>query len=92
MNYINGSGPAPICTAGETPITFSCGDANHDGKVDSNDALGIIRYIFSGAGLPGMTEANVDGNNIVNISDVIYLIQYLEQHGPARNCPLIAYY
>ncbi|MFA6519192.1 MAG: hypothetical protein WCV93_06135, partial [Candidatus Shapirobacteria bacterium] len=35
-----------------TPISFSCGDTNMDGKINNDDATVITNYIFSGGTLP----------------------------------------
>ena len=74
-----------------TPIpqeTMSvCGDVNLDGRVSLEDATAINSYIFSNGTLAaGTAISDADGSGLVDISDAVYIIQYLNNNGPAPKC------
>jgi parallel beta-helix repeat protein len=69
-----------------------CGDVNHDDKVNVNDIVYLINYLFvpgSPAPVPQKCVADVNNDDKVNVNDVVYLINYLFVPGspaPDPNC------
>lgn len=61
------------------------GDANSNGIVDWNDVKAIIDYIM---GTPpagfSVAQANVNGDGVVNVADLVEVIQYVKEHTPAE--------
>lgn len=71
---------APV---GGNLASAQCGDMNGDGRINLNDVLFLIAYIFLGGPPPDPIEdgdANCDGT--ANISDAIYLIDAIFRGGP----------
>ena len=72
------------------PFRFSLfipGDANDDGKVDVNDVVYLINYLFAGGPQPSPFQAgDVNSDGKTNIVDVVYLINYLFGEGPPPKC------
>ncbi len=69
-------------------ISFVCGDADNDGKVDVLDIIYLISFKFKGGTPPELMiacDVNSDGN--VDVLDIIYLITYKFKGGPAPDCP-----
>jgi hypothetical protein len=68
----------------------SCGDVDHSGSVDIDDAVYLITYVFSGGPEPVPIESgDVDCSGGVDIDDVVYLISYIFASGPepCADCP-----
>ena len=60
------------------------GDANLDGYIDIDDAVATIEVIFVGGQIIGpLTIADCDCSHSVDIDDVVYLVQYIFNQGPA---------
>ncbi len=61
-----------------------CGDVNADNKVNLQDIIYLVNYIFKGGPTPKLTkligDVNKDGN--VNIGDLVYLVNYIFKGGP----------
>jgi len=73
-----------------TGVTFTCGDANGDKKINVGDAVFIISYIFRNGPAPNPLEAaDANCDNKINVGDAVYLISYIFRGGPApcANCP-----
>jgi hypothetical protein len=63
--------------------SFSRGDVNGDGSMNSADAVYLINYLFMGGPEPQPWESgDVNCDDIINSSDVVYLINYLFIGGP----------
>lgn len=63
------------------------GDANRDGKINLDDVVYLINYLFINGPAPSplwVGDANCDG--MVNSTDVVYLINYLFIEGPPPGC------
>jgi len=72
-----------------TGVTFTCGDANGDKKINVGDAVFIISYIFRNGPAPNPLEAaDANCDNKINVGDAVYLISYIFRGGPApcANC------
>ncbi|MCP4657869.1 MAG: hypothetical protein GY856_20875 [bacterium] len=83
--------PATIggCT-GPDPLGVSCdgtptGDVNLDGSINILDIVLLIDYVQCDVELTPeqIIQGNVDGDCLVELSDVYYLIAYLYEEGPA---------
>lgn len=68
-----------------------CGDANGDDRVNINDVLFIINFIFRGGPPPEHFEvADVNCDAVIDVSDAVYLINSIFRDGPlpCHDCPL----
>jgi hypothetical protein len=69
-------------------FSFQRGDANDDGSVDIGDALFTLVYLFELELEPDCLDAvDVDNSEIINLSDVIYTLNYLFTGGPSPPSP-----
>jgi len=76
------TGGSPGFVEGVSPGSsiFRRGDVNSDGATNVTDAIGILRYLFQGAGEPPcLASADVDANGLVKAEDALLLLQYLFQ-------------
>jgi hypothetical protein len=75
----------PLC---DTIYSFSRGDCNNDGVINSADAVYLISYLFvdGPAPIPVLQIGDLNCDGIVNIADVVYLINYLFVNGPPPCC------
>jgi hypothetical protein len=68
-----------------------CGDVNGDGKVNVNDIVYLINYLFVPNSPPPpwpMKRADVNNDGKVDVNDVVYLINWLFVPGsPPPVCP-----
>lgn len=65
----------------------TAGDANHDGRINSGDAVFIISYIFrNGPPPPCIAEADANGDGRINSGDAVYIISYIFRGGPPPVC------
>ena len=63
--------------------SFTRGDVNLDGKINVEDVVYLINYLFAEGPEPIPRESgDVNCDGLVNIVDVIYLINYLFMGGP----------
>ncbi len=79
----------------EIPVSIvineiQCGDFDGSGYFNITDAVAMVRYVFGGIDPgydPGIGDVNCD--NIVSISDIVYMISHIFAGGPApcANCP-----
>ena len=63
--------------------SFSRGDVNKDGNVNSGDVVYLINYLFVGGPEPQpwkSGDVNCDGS--ISSADIVYLINYLFIGGP----------
>jgi len=70
------SDPVPF-TVLESAASFLRGDANGDRSVDIGDAMAILFHLFRGMNFSCRDAMDVDDSGNVEISDVIYLLEYL---------------
>ena len=73
----------------EPTLLFLRGDGNADGKVDFQDAVHILRHLFSGdraLQCPKASDLNDDGE--INLTDAVCLIEFLFRGG---NLPAYPY-
>ena len=67
------------------------GDPNDDGNQDISDALAVLFFLFQGTvSLTCMDAADVDGNGLIQLTDVIHLLRYLFLSDPPPPPPLDA--
>jgi hypothetical protein len=73
--FLEGVSPAPFCLAG---------DADGSGKLDIDDSVYLLAYIFitgpSPVGEPCCGDANGDG--VIDIDDVVYMLAHCFAGGP----------
>jgi len=89
-------GDVPVITEVEYAVQISPwdyrGDVNGDGKVNVNDVVYLINYLFvagSPPPVPTKWEGDVNCDGKVDVTDVVYLINYLFVVGsppPCRVC------
>ena len=61
---------------------------NADGRVNLTDAFGIAAHLFRGAPAPPCQKsANTDDNELLEFTDVIYLLNHLFAGGPPPFAP-----
>ncbi|MEM7232261.1 MAG: hypothetical protein AAF517_08810 [Planctomycetota bacterium] len=76
-------GEPDVCRA-----PFLRGDANVDGKVDLSDVITILDHLFRSAeALRCERAADTDDNDVMNLTDAVYLAQYLFLEGPGLADP-----
>ena len=64
-----------ICVFGAEG-TVTRGDMNGDGRVDSDDAVYLLRHTFLPSRYPVGQSADVNGDGKVNSDDAVYLLRY----------------
>lgn len=66
-----------------------CGDTNGDGRINNNDLLYLIYFLFWSGPPPSPGTADVDCNGAIEIADVIYFVNAIFQDGPevCAGCP-----
>ena len=69
------------------PPSFVRGDANEDGLVDLSDAVKIVFALFGGQLLGCEDAADVDDSEALDITDAIYLLDFLYREGSAPPAP-----
>jgi beta propeller repeat protein len=68
-------------------LSYVCGDATGDKRINIGDVIYLVNYIFKGAQAPAVLSlSDINGDSIVTAGDVIYLINYLFKSGPAPIC------
>jgi hypothetical protein len=77
-------------TVGPKPDEFIRGDANRDLRLDISDAMTTLFYLFGGRQLLCLDAADADDNEFVNITDVIYTLNWLFRAGSAPPAPFPA--
>jgi hypothetical protein len=77
----------PDLSAGRV-VSYICGDANSDTKINLLDVSYIINSLYRGGPKPNpIQSADVNHDGKLNLLDVSYIISFLYRHGPAPNCP-----
>jgi hypothetical protein len=67
---------------------FRRGDANSDDEVDISDVVTILSSLFLGIGIPMCHDAaDVDDSGAVDISDPVFLLQFLFNRGDVPPSP-----
>ena len=63
---------------------YICGDANADTKINLQDIIYVVNYVFKGgpAPVPVKEAGDVNKDGKVNLSDIIYLVNYIFKGGP----------
>ena len=70
------------------PISYLCGDANRDGRVNVADDVFDINYVFKGGAAAVPIEAgDANCDQAFNLSDAIYIVNYVFKSGPRPCCP-----
>jgi nitrous oxidase accessory protein len=77
---------------GTPPGPPMCGDVNVNGKINSEEIVYLISYLFKSGPDPWPAECVGDFNNdgVVNSADIVWLFNYLFKRGPAPGpdcCP-----
>jgi len=67
--------------------TFIRGDANFDFFVDLSDAVRILFHLYAGTSLPCEDAADADDNEVLDLTAVIWVLDYLFRSGPAPAPP-----
>ena len=64
---------------------FYRGDVNKDGKLNVNDGVYMVNYLFKNGPKPieFVDQGNVNNDASFNVNDNVYLINYLFKNGPA---------
>ncbi len=80
----------PDCVEPEPPV-FMRGDPNLDEMADISDAIFIICILFNfdvcPQTFPCKAAADIDNNNDVDLSDILFLLSYLFLGGPEPEAP-----
>src|ERR1041384_4338386 len=66
---------------------FLRGDANGDGRGDLSDAIRTLLSLFQGESIDCAKAADSDDSGVLDVTDVIDLLGYLYQGGPAPPAP-----
>ena len=93
-----GSGDAPVAarniTGGDSnalafsyPPQFLRGDPNGDLRVDVSDAVKVLLYAFAGSALDCEESADADDNGAIELTDAVYIVDFLYRDGPAPSEP-----
>lgn len=70
-----------------TEGSFTRGDVNQDGEINSADVTYLINYLFAGGPEPIPWEAgDVNCDGTIDSADIVYLINYLFVGGPPPPC------
>jgi hypothetical protein len=70
-----------------TEKSFVRGDVIGDGAVDIGDALAILFRLFAGKAIGCQKSADTNDDGSVNVTDVVYLLNYLFLGGSAPKPP-----
>ena len=69
------------------PPEFLRGDANRDGRLDISDPTKIAFGLFAGQTLQCEDAADVDDSESLDVTDIVYLLDYLYRNGPVPPAP-----
>jgi hypothetical protein len=68
-------------------LSFICGDADRNNKLNLLDVSYIINYLYRGGPTPvPWQSADVDHSGKINLLDVSYIISFLYRGGPPPSC------
>ncbi len=79
----------PDCFIGTDPDcpTYTCGDVNGNGVINSADIIYLVNYVFKGGPAPEPIETgDVNNNGAINSADIIYLVNYIFKGGSSPVC------
>lgn len=82
--------PFALVLGGPSPLAaFTRGDANNDQFVSLTDVAAIYAFLLSSAPLSpdGLLGADVNDNGVIELSDPLYLVEYLFASGPPPPAP-----
>ena len=71
----------------KAPSTFIRGDSTGDGVVDVSDGVKVLRHLFSGVTTNCEDAMDADDNEVLNVTDAIYVLDYLFRARPAPRGP-----
>ncbi len=74
-------------TVVEPPPEFVRGDVNGDGSVDISDSVKTLRHLFVGVAIDCEDAADIDDNEVLEVTDAVRGLDYLFQDGPAPAGP-----
>jgi hypothetical protein len=69
------------------PAQFIRGDANRDSVVSLSDAVRILLHLFGGLPVSCPAAADADGNDAVNLTDPVYVLEFIFRGGPPPPAP-----
>jgi Dockerin type I domain len=70
------------------PLAYLCGDINGDGKISLLDPVFLVTYLFKSGPAPDpLARGDVNcSNDIPNLDDLVYIINYIFNHGDEPCC------
>ncbi|MGB2697503.1 MAG: hypothetical protein WBD28_06540, partial [Candidatus Zixiibacteriota bacterium] len=78
------SGPAAVPGFADMVI---CGNADRDDDVTITDVVWLVGWVFArGRPEPWMYMSDVNGSGVVDVTDLVYYINYLFKSGPPPRC------
>jgi len=75
------------CVTVVETVPFTRSDVNRSVGSDISDAVEILRYLFLGGGIDCLDAAYVDDNGQIQITDSLYLLEFLFRGGVAPPAP-----
>ncbi|MBI3589631.1 MAG: hypothetical protein HY093_04450 [Candidatus Liptonbacteria bacterium] len=79
------SSPNPSPTP-SSALVFTCGDINHDGKIDETDITLLVDYVFRGGTVVDVKSTDLNGDGVSDVLDVVALIGYVKRGGLPPAC------
>jgi len=86
-NVDGGTSNAVTFTVLSSAVRFIRGDVNIDGLVDISDPLRLLFELFRSDPTTCRDAGDADNNELLNLADALYLLNYLFQGGPAPAAP-----
>lgn len=88
FNHVGVAGLQIIDAGGGDGPRFIRGDSDSTGRINLNDAVYALNFLFLGGPEPSCLDAaDADDSDTVGISDAIYVLNYLFLGGPAPVAP-----
>ncbi|MBN1442433.1 MAG: CotH kinase family protein, partial [Planctomycetes bacterium] len=84
------SAPFPF-TILALPPQFTRGDVNLDGLVDISDPIRLLLHLFGGLEASCRDAGDADNDEVLNVTDAIYLLDFLFRDGAAPSAPFPGY-
>ncbi|MEW5924668.1 MAG: right-handed parallel beta-helix repeat-containing protein [Candidatus Zixiibacteriota bacterium] len=67
---------------------YACGDINYDNAVNLRDPMLLIKSVlFFSDDVINYEDADVNGDGKLNLSDIMYMLNYFYKQGPDLQCP-----
>ncbi|MBI2045393.1 hypothetical protein HYT23_05015 [Candidatus Pacearchaeota archaeon] len=96
VSYVKRNGAQPLC-GGEkcieknlgrvhTASATSCGNIDKDSDIDKIDVDKLKDYVFGGVSIPSNINADLNGDNVADVLDVVALVNYVYRSGSAPTC------